>query len=103
MTTFQSTLIVNLTVLAVILGGDLGRRKVTTMRIVRPLIVVAVAMAIFRRHPRRTLTCLRRRSRPGALRYPGQRWPSTAHRLRHRSADDVRRPGRLTIRRYPSP
>lgn len=47
MTTFHITLIVNVTVLAVILGGDLGRRKVTTMRIIRPLIVVVAAVAIF--------------------------------------------------------
>jgi hypothetical protein len=51
MSAFMTTLIVSGSVLGVILGSDLGRRKVTNMRLLRPLIAVAVLMAIFFHSP----------------------------------------------------
>ncbi|WP_371501915.1 hypothetical protein OG871_33350 [Kitasatospora sp. NBC_00374] len=47
MSGFTTTLVVSGTVLTVILASDLGRRRITTMRLVRPLIAVAVVMALF--------------------------------------------------------
>ncbi|MFI9273472.1 hypothetical protein ACIGXM_22550 [Kitasatospora sp. NPDC052896] len=51
MSAFMTTLVVSGTVLLVILGGDLGRRKVNTMRLVRPLVAVAVVMVLFFHSP----------------------------------------------------
>ncbi|MFI6449192.1 hypothetical protein [Kitasatospora sp. NPDC050543] len=47
MSGFATTLVVSGTVLAVILASDLGRRRITTMRLIRPLIAVAVVMVLF--------------------------------------------------------
>jgi hypothetical protein len=42
-----TTLVVSVTVLIIILASDLGRRAVTTMRLIRPLIAVGIVIAIF--------------------------------------------------------
>ncbi|WP_179956933.1 hypothetical protein [Amycolatopsis anabasis] len=47
MSPFLSALITSVTVLAVVLIGDLGRRRVTAWRLLRPLLAVAVVVAIF--------------------------------------------------------
>jgi hypothetical protein len=47
MSGFQTTLVVSGTVLVVILTSDLGRRRVTAMRLIRPLIAVGIVMAVF--------------------------------------------------------
>ncbi|NDU76659.1 hypothetical protein GWI34_29135 [Actinomadura sp. DSM 109109] len=47
MSPLMTTLVVSATVLAVILAGDLGRRKVTTIRMLRPLVVVGGVLAFF--------------------------------------------------------
>ena len=44
-------LIVNLAVLGVVLSADLGTREITWRRVLRPIIVSAVAVAIFVRSP----------------------------------------------------
>jgi hypothetical protein len=49
MSPFLTTVVVSGTILAIILASDLGRRKVTTMRLIRPLIAVAIVIAIFMR------------------------------------------------------
>ncbi|GLY68982.1 hypothetical protein [Amycolatopsis taiwanensis] len=47
MTPFLSALITSVTVLAIVLAGDLGRRRVTAWRLIRPLLAVVVVVAIF--------------------------------------------------------
>jgi len=44
-------LIVNLAVLAAVLAADLGTREITWRRVVRPLVVAVVAIAIFVKSP----------------------------------------------------
>jgi hypothetical protein len=44
-------LIVNLAVLAAVLWADLGTKEVTRRRVVRPVIVTAIAVAIFVKNP----------------------------------------------------
>ena len=51
-------LIVNLVVLGVVLSADLGTRTITRLRIMRPLIVAAVAVVIFVRNPQTSGTGL---------------------------------------------
>jgi hypothetical protein len=51
MSDFMITLVVSGTVLLVILAGDLGRRKVNALRLIRPLIAVAVVMVLFFHSP----------------------------------------------------
>lgn len=46
-----SILIVNLAVLAAVLSADLGTRTVTWRRVLRPVIVAAIAIAIFVKSP----------------------------------------------------
>ncbi|MGK4578824.1 hypothetical protein [Kitasatospora sp. HPMI-4] len=52
MSGFMITLVVSGTVLVVILASDLGRRRITTMRLIRPLIAVAVVMVLFFHTPK---------------------------------------------------
>ncbi|MFB7666051.1 hypothetical protein ACFC1R_19210 [Kitasatospora sp. NPDC056138] len=52
MSGFSITLVVSGTVLVVILASDLGRRRVTAMRLIRPLIAVAIVMALFFHSPK---------------------------------------------------
>lgn len=47
MTPFLSALITSVTVLAIVLAGDLGHRRVTTWRLTRPLLAVVAVVAIF--------------------------------------------------------
>ncbi|KAA2267024.1 hypothetical protein F0L68_00355 [Solihabitans fulvus] len=46
-----TTVAVSVTVLIVILASDLGSRRVTRMRLIRPLVAVAVVIAVFFRLP----------------------------------------------------
>ncbi|MGR3938736.1 hypothetical protein [Streptomyces sp. BRA346] len=47
MSQFMSALIASGTILIIILATDIGRRRITTMRMVRSVIAVAVVIAIF--------------------------------------------------------
>jgi hypothetical protein len=47
MNPFLSALIISVTVLAIVLAGDLGRRRVTAWRLARPVIAVVAVVAIF--------------------------------------------------------
>ncbi|HTU29526.1 MAG TPA: hypothetical protein VMF07_09100 [Solirubrobacteraceae bacterium] len=50
--------LVNLAVLAAVLGADLGTREITRRRILRPLIVSAIAVAVFVKSPQTSGTGL---------------------------------------------